>query len=149
MTGGGEQALLDELLARQARSHGLHGFTPCAADSAEPALREELAEEAARLGTFAGLRAAEESVAFARGGGEDGSKEQAGTGPLSAFADVSSCAEELEALGLELLKQELHRLGLKCGGTLQARARRGRAATLRARASAGRSVSRSARPFCT
>uniref|UniRef100_A0A8D0GKW8 Replication stress response regulator SDE2 n=1 Tax=Sphenodon punctatus TaxID=8508 RepID=A0A8D0GKW8_SPHPU len=35
-----------------------------------------------------------------------------------------SCAAELEALGLDVLKSELMSLGLKCGGTLQERAAR-------------------------
>nr|GMC88890.1 protein SDE2 homolog [Ipomoea batatas] len=39
------------------------------------------------------------------------------------FDEISS-AEELEALGMEKLKSELHVRGLKCGGTLQERAAR-------------------------
>lgn len=35
-----------------------------------------------------------------------------------------SCAEDLEALGLNVLKEELMRRGLKCGGTLSERAAR-------------------------
>ncbi len=35
-----------------------------------------------------------------------------------------STAEELEAHGLDVLKAELSKLGLKCGGTLQQRAQR-------------------------
>lgn len=36
----------------------------------------------------------------------------------------ASGAEELEALGLEMLKAELMKRGIKCGGTLQERAAR-------------------------
>ncbi|CAL1607440.1 unnamed protein product [Knipowitschia caucasica] len=38
--------------------------------------------------------------------------------------DSVSCAEDLEVLGLKVLKEELQRRGLKCGGTLSQRAAR-------------------------
>lgn len=45
---------------------------------------------------------------------------------LSQQLDLSSVmsAQELESLGLEVLKEELMRRGLKCGGTLSERAAR-------------------------
>ena len=38
--------------------------------------------------------------------------------------DDFTCAEDLQALGLERLKADLMRRGLKCGGSLQERAQR-------------------------
>jgi hypothetical protein len=38
--------------------------------------------------------------------------------------DQASSAEELESLGLDVLKDELNKLGMKCGGTLKERAER-------------------------
>ncbi|XP_029913358.1 splicing regulator SDE2 isoform X3 [Myripristis murdjan] len=38
--------------------------------------------------------------------------------------EEASCAQQLEALGLDVLKEELSRRGLKCGGTLAERAAR-------------------------
>lgn len=124
----GSTALLDELLARQGRSHGLRTYTPCAADEAEPSLARLLDEEYARLDTFAGLRREEASPAQATPAGEE-EEEQAARpgGGVSASGCVSPLAEEAEsvealcALGLDVLKAELARLGLKRGGSLQAR----------------------------
>lgn len=38
--------------------------------------------------------------------------------------DQAGSAEELESLGLDVLKDELNKLGMKCGGTLKERAER-------------------------
>jgi hypothetical protein len=38
--------------------------------------------------------------------------------------DSATCPEELESLGLDVLKDELSKLGMKCGGTLKERAER-------------------------
>ena len=96
---------------------------------------EELRLEAERLGSFAGMRKI--------GPSSDGLQSDAAGGPLSPLAEACIClfvfwssgaimissihpqmcetAAELEALGLAGLKAELQRIGLKCGGTLQAR----------------------------
>mmetsp|Transcript_2950 Transcript_2950/g.6924 ORF Transcript_2950/g.6924 Transcript_2950/m.6924 type:complete len:106 (-) Transcript_2950:131-448(-) len=52
---------------------------------------------------------------------EDGEK---GAPPAEVDLGEYSSAEELEALGLERLKAELQRRGLKCGGSLRQRAER-------------------------
>ena len=111
-----DAALLDELLRRQARAHGLVAWTDLAPqeDAPDADTRRELAEEAERLTTFAGMRG---GGAAAYDGGDEG-------GPLSALAEAAPDAAALEAHGLEALKAELARLGLKCGGTLAERAAR-------------------------
>jgi hypothetical protein len=38
--------------------------------------------------------------------------------------DSAACAEELESLGLDVMKDELSKLGMKCSGTLKERAER-------------------------
>jgi hypothetical protein len=38
--------------------------------------------------------------------------------------DSATCAKDLENLGLDVLKDELAKLGMKCGGSLQERAER-------------------------
>lgn len=38
--------------------------------------------------------------------------------------DSATCAKELENLGLDVLKDELTKLGMKCGGSLKERAER-------------------------
>jgi hypothetical protein len=119
--GGGEGALLDELLRRQARAHGLASWADTTPDQPDASTREELAEEAARLATFAGMRA---DVAGGAGGGASDESESESDGaprPLSALAEAAADAAALEAHGLAVLKEELQRLGMKCGGTLQAR----------------------------
>lgn len=115
----GDAALLDELLRRQARAHGLAAWADTAAgeDAPDAATRAELAEEAERLTTFAGMRGAAAAAADVAGGTEDGA-------PLSPMAESAADAAALEAHGLEALKAELARLGLKCGGTLAERAAR-------------------------
>ena len=114
-----DAALLDELLRRQARAHGLASWTDLSPqeDAPDADTRRELAEEAERLTTFAGMRGA---AAAADGGGDP----TADDGPLSAMAEAAPDAAALEAHGLEVLKAELTRLGLKCGGTLAERAAR-------------------------
>ena len=111
-----DAALLDELLRRQARAHGLAAWTDPAPqeDAPDADTRRELAEEAERLTTFAGMRGA--NTAAEGGGGDDG--------PLSTLAENAESAAALEAHGLDVLKAELSRLGLKCGGTLAERAAR-------------------------
>jgi len=111
----GDDTLVDELLRRQAAAHGLPAFTPDAADAAEPALKQQLAEEAQLLPSFAGFRRNSNSPAFVQ---------PSTTGPLSAYADAADPAEELHALGLDVLKAELMRCGVKCGGTVAERATR-------------------------
>jgi hypothetical protein len=116
----GDAALLDELLRRQARAHGLASWADATPgeDTPDAATRAELAEEAERLTTFAGMRGAvAAAVADVAGGTEDGA-------PLSPMTESAADAAALEALGLEALKAELARLGLKCGGTLGERAAR-------------------------
>jgi ParB-like chromosome segregation protein Spo0J len=114
----GDAALLDELLRRQARAHGLASWADTAAgeDAPDAATRAELAEEAERLTTFAGMRGAAAAAAEADVA-EDGV-------PLSPMAEAAHDVAALEAHGLEQLKAELARLGLKCGGTLAERAAR-------------------------
>lgn len=109
-----DAALLDELLRRQARAHGLVSWTDPAPqeDAPDADTRRELAEEAERLTTFAGMRGG--NIA-AEGGGD---------GPLSMLAESAESPAALEAHGLDVLKAELSRLGLKCGGTLAERAAR-------------------------
>ncbi len=91
--------------------------------------REELAEEAARLTTFAGMRSGNGGADVAGGASEAGnasasdSDDGAPPRPLSALAEAAPDAAALEAHGLAALKEELTRLGMKCGGTLQARER--------------------------
>ena len=112
-----DAALLDELLRRQARAHGLVAWTdPSPQEDAPDAdTRRELAEEAERLTTFAGMRGGVAEADAADGGDDE---------PLSALAEAAPDAAALEAHGLEALKAELTRLGLKCGGTLAERAAR-------------------------
>ncbi len=57
-------------------------------------------------------------------GGEGGSGSEGEPRPLSALAEGAESAAALEAHGLDALKAELRRLGLKCGGTLAERAAR-------------------------
>ena len=90
--------------------------------------REELAEEAARLTTFAGMRSGGNGGANVAGAAEEaaGASESESDDeprPLSALAEAAPDAAALEAHGLAALKEELTRLGMKCGGTLQARER--------------------------
>jgi hypothetical protein len=115
----GDAALLDELLRRQARAHGLATWRDPAPqeDAPDAETRRELAEEAERLGTFAGMRGGSAAAAEAEGDDNDGA-------PLSPLAEAAASASALEAHGLDVLKAELARLGLKCGGTLAERAAR-------------------------
>lgn len=130
--GGGDGALLDELLARQARAHGLAAWRPAAGDAADADTRAQLAEEAERLATFAGMRGGRD--ADGRGAADASDSDEGGGAPrpLSALADAAGDAAALEALGLDALKAELQRLGLKCGGTLQVRRARAAGCTGRA-----------------
>ncbi len=83
---------------------------------------------------FAGLRSAAPAARDADGGAAaagdererdgDGSASDGEARPLSALAEGAESAAALEAHGLEALKAELRRLGLKCGGTLAERAAR-------------------------
>jgi hypothetical protein len=105
---------MDRKLAAQALEHGLARWDPTGSASQENAEREETevnARHAAAIGSFAGLR---------------GSSEPEPEAPAAAPVQLSmvSGAEELEALGLDALKEELRRRGLKCGGTLAERAAR-------------------------
>jgi len=115
VTNESDETLVDELLRRQAAAHGLPAFTPDASDAAEPALRQHLAEEAQLLPSFAGFRQNSNSPAFVP---------PSTKGPLSAYADAADTAEDLHALGLDVLKAELMRCGVKCGGTVAERATR-------------------------
>ena len=45
-------------------------------------------------------------------------------GQERVFIDADASMQEVEALGLEVLKDELSKIGMKCGGTLQQRAER-------------------------
>ena len=145
---GGDSRLLDELLARQARAHGLAAWcdatggadqararcgrarvrcmlalppaeTLTRATQPDAPTRAELAEESARLHTFAGMRGGE-----AAGSGSGSDRDDDDYAPLSSLADGAADVAALEALGLDTLKAELRRCGAKCGGTLAERAAR-------------------------
>jgi hypothetical protein len=82
----GDAALLDELLRRQARAHGLATWAAALQEDApDDATRAELAEEAARLHTFAGMRGAAADVAVC----------DADDGPLSPLAEAAADAAAL------------------------------------------------------
>jgi hypothetical protein len=113
---------VDVLLRRQAAAHGLTHFQPLACDAADPQLRDALAADAQQLPLFAGLRTIAVEPEFVAA-----SCLHADTTcccPLSPYADAADAVSDLEALGMEVLKQELLRLGAKCGGTLAERAAR-------------------------
>lgn len=86
----------------------------------------EEAKRAAELAAFAGLR----NVWSKASGGDRTTEEEAGgggvgQGPLCPLSlERVASAEELEAFGLDVLKRELQRRGMKCSGSLRQRAER-------------------------
>ena len=108
---------MDDRLRAQALDHGLAQFQPREATT-ETARREEQrldAQHASELAEFAGLRADPGRAA-----------PPAAAEPAPSRIDLAAyaAADELELLGLDVLKAECQRKGLKCGGTLQERAER-------------------------
>ena len=115
---------VDALLRRQAAAHGLTAFEPLSCDAADPALRDALAADAQQLPLFAGLRAVAVEPEFVAETKACAHLDSTCSCPLSLYAHAAESVAELEALGLEVLKHELLRLGAKCGGTLAERAAR-------------------------
>ena len=108
---------MDDRLRAQAIDHGLAQFQPREATT-ESARREEQrldAQHASELAAFAGLRADP-----GRADPPAAAEPARGRIDLTAYAS----ADELELLGLDVLKAECQRKGLKCGGTAQERAER-------------------------
>ena len=108
---------MDDRLRAQALDHGLAQFQPREATT-ESARREEQrldAQHASELAEFAGLRADP-----GRAAPPAAAEPARGRIDLAAYAS----ADELELLGLDVLKAECQRKGLKCCGTLQERAER-------------------------
>ena len=124
--GGAEDGddAVDVLLRRQAAAHGLTHFEPLACDAADPELRDALAADAKQLPLFAGLRFVAVEPEFVAETKSCLHDDSTCTCPLSPYAETAESVGDLEALGLEVLKQELLRLGAKCGGTLAERATR-------------------------
>mmetsp|Transcript_26592 Transcript_26592/g.44524 ORF Transcript_26592/g.44524 Transcript_26592/m.44524 type:complete len:175 (-) Transcript_26592:744-1268(-) len=112
-------SLVESQLRKQAAAHGLLNFQPFfedekVEDCAETALREEVAE----LQSFAGLREPLGSDSFAL-------PSQASSSFVCPFVESFDSPEELlEAAGSEEIKNQLQKLGLKCGGTPAERAAR-------------------------
>jgi hypothetical protein len=110
-------ASMDDRLRAQAIDHGLAQFQPREATT-ESARREEARLDAvhdSELAAFAGLRADP-----GRAAPPAAAEPARGRIDLAAYAS----SDELELLGLDVLKAECQRKGLKCGGTLQERAER-------------------------
>eukprot|EP00808_Paulinella_micropora_P031249 g39193.t1 len=115
---------LDQILAKQAKEHGMKAYDPAAEDvHFQASLKQWEADEQARLDTFSGVRKAASKATEVECYSGDG-----GEGEASAFERVDfdhlSSVKDLTRLGLDVLKQELTLLGLKCGGTLEERAER-------------------------
>ncbi len=95
------------------------GASSAAAASATPTcLSTAAAEEAAIVASLPAAAAAAKEPAVAQPPADPAAEHK--HVDLSAF----SSAQELESLGLDVLKAELQRLGLKCGGRLEQRAAR-------------------------
>ena len=121
--GAGDDAV-DVLLRRQAEAHGLTHFQPLACDAADPELRDALAADAQQLPLFAGLRSVAVEPEFVAETKSCLHVDSTCSCPLSPYAEAAASVGDLEALGLEVLKQELLRLGAKSGGTVAERAAR-------------------------
>jgi len=79
-------------------------------------------EEDANLASFAGLR--ELPAKSPANHGVFDKKWDADLGMERIYVHAGASVAEVEALGLEVLKDELVKLGMKCGGTVQQRAER-------------------------
>jgi hypothetical protein len=129
-------AALSERLRAQAQEHGLSSYEVDGRSADDLFEREQLAKDEreqrtkGELQSFAGLR----PEAGAGGGGMGCVAEAADAaapvpntaviGLLTTNPDAIRSADQLESAGLQLLQQELTRLGLKCGGSLGERAER-------------------------
>mmetsp|Transcript_65028 Transcript_65028/g.89368 ORF Transcript_65028/g.89368 Transcript_65028/m.89368 type:complete len:130 (-) Transcript_65028:614-1003(-) len=92
-------------LKEQARQHGISSYIPENGED-QPNTGSSKADDKDCKEEVAGLRSEVES--------DEG----------RLCIDEFETAQELEDLGLDVLKRELQRLGLKCGGTLKERADR-------------------------
>lgn len=135
-------AALQAELTAQAAQHGISNFRrPAEAveslpEEAREELEEELATSNAELGMFAGLRPSSQvghnhthsdrdRTNIATDEEEKMQREARQRDPLRrARLEDFEQPEDLEELGLELLKEELEIRGMKCGGTCSERAAR-------------------------
>eukprot|EP00658_Telonema_sp_P-2_P000293 TRINITY_DN10107_c0_g1_i2.p1 TRINITY_DN10107_c0_g1~~TRINITY_DN10107_c0_g1_i2.p1 ORF type:complete len:178 (-),score=58.59 TRINITY_DN10107_c0_g1_i2:422-955(-) len=107
---------VDELLRKQAQKHGLAAYNPAVSSSEimkeeqyKEARTEHLLEVEDQNGGFAGFRKASE-------------EEEVVEGKLSL--EEYGSVEDLTGLGIDTLKEQLQLRGMKCGGTVQERAKR-------------------------
>ena len=133
-------AVLARKLQEQAQEHGLADYSVDAATADELFDRDageqddKARKEKVELQSFAGLRPADrddrcslDSAATGNGDQECGLSHVGSSAVIELFRSLPQTiqsAEQLEAAGLDLLKAELDRLGLKCGGSLRERAQR-------------------------
>ena len=111
----------DADLRAQAIDHGLQGWRPTLNTQKEA---EIAAAKADGLRAFAGLRAPTiTGCATAPAPSEPGTSASTAS-ELDGLKVAGLGIEALEAFGLDALKEELRRRGLKCGGTLHDRAER-------------------------
>lgn len=134
--GDAARGYVEEQLQRQAIQLGLSNWKNDDEDAIGEEVIEANVEELKQIRTFAGLRGGVEGAPVgplhgftrAHGEGEDEKNKDppAPTSTSSLGIDLSKfwSPVELEELGLDALKAELTRLGLKCGGTLAERAMR-------------------------
>ena len=122
-----DQARLDYLLKKQAQDMGLSHFDPSReVEVIQNRKNAATANERESLKGFAGLRGPEFDLpkSMQNVSNEPDVKEYS-CNDQPVFADIElslfSSSAELQVFGLEHLKHELARQGLKCGGTLQER----------------------------
>mmetsp|Transcript_4324 Transcript_4324/g.5749 ORF Transcript_4324/g.5749 Transcript_4324/m.5749 type:complete len:232 (-) Transcript_4324:191-886(-) len=111
---------VNDEIRRQAEEMGLAGFDPTKEDRKQPKVKAE--HQSLRPANFSGLRSKEDknasiydpSIGF----------QSAQYGRKDVDLSQFKSAQELETVGLDRLKDELQKKGLKCGGTLHQRAER-------------------------
>ena len=127
LTAEDEAKKIDSLLKKQAIEMGLSSFDPLSEHvHYEAQQQQESLHFEQELKSFAGLRKSQHTVSSSF------TSQRSQPSPLipqqHAFRPINlgiyRSAQQLEALGLEHLKHELQRLGLKCGGKLSDRAER-------------------------
>ena len=113
---------VEEQLRRQAAELGLQSWHGAADDAIGEDVIESNRVQMAQIAAFAGLRG---SGRPSRGdAAAEDSNAHDGGGDVALDLHPYFSPVELEELGMDFLKGELIRLGLKCGGTLAERAKR-------------------------
>mmetsp|Transcript_2353 Transcript_2353/g.3493 ORF Transcript_2353/g.3493 Transcript_2353/m.3493 type:complete len:232 (-) Transcript_2353:139-834(-) len=112
--------VVNDEIRRQAEEMGLADYDPTKEDRKQPKVEAE--HPSMRPANFSGLRSKDDtnnsiydpSIGF----------QAAQYGRKDVVLSKFKSAEELETIGLERLKDELQKKGMKCGGTLRERAER-------------------------